>query len=111
MKKILTLKEFKDEITPFIKAYKRDSACECFDIFDEVEAGGFIWFLEIWKWMKTDTKDSSFEMATHFYKEGEDEEGEHIYYSIESSNTMTEIVDFFCFEYNRGILKKITNTE
>ncbi len=110
MDKILTLKEFKEEVTPFVKAYKRPSASSTLDILCEAEIDGIIWFISIYKWSEKECIESVFILNIHFYNGEDDEEGEHIEHTIESNNTMTEIVDFLCYEYNKEVLKRVEST-
>ncbi len=111
MDKILTLKEFREEVTPFVKAYKRPSASNTLDILHEAYIDDIIWFISIYKWSEKECDESIFILNIHIYNGEEDEDGEHIEHKIESNNTMTEIVDFLCFEYSREVLKRVESVK
>lgn len=114
MGKLPTLKEFKDEATLFIKAYKRKNTYEGITIADELEVDGKLWFIEIEKHpsKKADEneeiidKKQIFRLCIDRYENENDEEGNHKVFEIESEDfTVTEIMDFLAFEYTRNVLK------
>lgn len=128
MEKLLTVKEFIAEITPFVKAYKRKNTYKIFGIVNEFKIGenSYLFvsvdrypnkikkihekdihgFRDENKFEEKIVKKGGFKLHVDFY-ETEDSDGDSVFIEIESEgNTTTEIVDFLSFEYNENVLKK-----
>jgi len=123
MEKLLTKKQVTDEVTAFIKAYRKRDEYECMWLIDDLQIGDEYFFVEVIRtptrfkdkmcqvtgeWSEIKVEEGKFKLEMSIFKGEDDENPENHNPSINiEGNTTTEIADFLAFEYHRRILKRV----